>query len=224
MAKISKALKAARSKVEAREYTLTDAIKLAQETTTTKFDATVEVALKLNLDTTQADQQLRGAISLPNGTGKTVRVLAIVSDKKDEVKAAGADFVEGADVISRIQQGWTDFDVVITEPKMMAQLGRIGRILGPKGLMPNPKTGTVTMNVADAVQEFKKGKVEYRTDKFGNIHLPVGKVSFDSSKIEENVQAVVELVKRLKPASVKGTYIQNAVVSTTMGPSVKFSA
>lgn len=180
---------------------------------------------KLNLDTRHADQQLRGAIVLPNGTGKTKRVCVIAEGPKaEEAKNAGADVVGGQDILDEIAKGWLEFDVMIATPDQMPKLGRLGRILGPKGLMPNPKTGTVTMDVAKAVNESKGGKVNYRTDKDGNVHLPIGRVSFDSAKLVENYEAIHALLLRMRPSVVKGTYVKNCVVSSTMGPAVKVAA
>lgn len=206
-----------------KAYSKEEAIELVKKTSTTSFDASVELALRLNLDTKKADQQLRGAVVLPNGTGKTKRVLVLA--KGDAAKAAveaGADYVGDIDYIEKIQkENWFEFDTMIATPEMMPQLGKIGRVLGPKGLMPNPKTGTVTLDTKKAVEEVKKGRVEYRTDSFGNIHVLIGKVSFDSKKLEENLDAFVALIKKEKPATAKGTYILNIAVSSTMGPGIK---
>ena len=204
-------------------YTKEEAIKLVKETSNTKFDSTVEVAMNLNLDVKKADQQLRGAIVLPHGTGKTKKILVLA--KGDQAKAAneaGADFVGDLDLISKIEnENWFDYDVIIATPEMMPALGKIGKLLGPKGLMPNPKTGTVTMDVAKAVEETKKGKVNYRTDSYGNIHGIIGKVSFDEKQLAENLTTFVENIIKIKPATVKGTYIKNISVSSTMGPGIK---
>ena len=187
-----------------------------------KFDATVEVAFKLNVDTKQADQQLRGAVVLPNGTGKDQTVVVFAKgDKAKEAEEAGADFVGEADLVEKIQDGWLDFDVAIATPDMMAQVGRLGRVLGPKGLMPNPKTGTVTMDVAKAVNDSKAGKVTYRTDRDGNVHVPVGKVSFDTDKLVGNFKMIEDTIVKARPASVRGTYIQNLVVTSTFTPAVR---
>ena len=210
---------------KSKSYELEEAVKLAKETSTTKFDSSVELAIKLNIDTKKADQQLRGAVVLPHGTGKTKKVLVVTQGAKvEEAKAAGADVVGGKEILEDIQKGWLDFEVMIATPDMMAELGKLGRILGPKGLMPNPKTGTVTMDVAKAVQETKAGKVTYRTDKDGNVHMPIGRVSFDDEKLAENFKTVYDLLLRVKPSSAKGTYMQNIVVSSTMGPSVKVAS
>ncbi|CDR31364.1 50S ribosomal protein L1 [Acholeplasma oculi] len=203
------------------KYAGLEAVELAKKTSVSKFDATVEVAFRLNVDPRKADQNLRGAISLPHGTGKTVKVIVIAkSEKAKEALAAGADEAGDVELIEKISKGWFDFDVMVATPDMMAQLGKLGRVLGPKGLMPNPKTGTVTLDVAKAVQEIKAGKIEYRTDKVGNIHAPIGKVSFDANKLHENMLAIYGQLIRIKPATVKGTYIKNITLSTTMGPGV----
>ena len=204
-------------------YTKEEAIKLVKETNTAKFDASVEVALRLNLDTKKADQQLRGATVLPNGTGKVNKVLVIA--KGDQAKAAteaGADFVGDMDMIEKIEkENWFEFDTLIATPDMMPALGKLGKVLGPKGLMPNPKTGTVTMDVKKAVEDVKKGRVEYRTDSYGNVHALIGKVSFDDAKLIENLESFVSLMIKIKPSVVKGKYIKNISVASTMGPGVK---
>ena len=204
-------------------YTKEDAIKLVKETATTKFDSTVEVAIKLNLDTKKADQQLRGSFVLPNGTGKTKKVLVIAKgEAANAAKNAGADYVGDTDMIEKIQnENWFDFDVIVATPDMMAQLGRIGRVLGPKGLMPNPKTGTVTMNTAKAVEDIKKGMVSYKTDSFGNVHTIIGKVSFTEEQLLENLTYVYNTIVKVKPSTVKGNYIENISVASTMGPGIK---
>ena len=205
-----------------KKYSLVEAVELVKKTNVAKFDATVEVAFRLNIDPRKAEQNLRGAVSLPHGTGKTVRVLVIAkSAKAQEALAAGADYAGDAEYIEKIKEGWFEFDTIIATPDMMGELGKLGRILGPKGLMPNPKTGTVTMNVEQTVKEFKAGKVEYRTDKVGNIQVPVGKVSFDNEKLVENVKAIYNQMMRIKPQTVKGVYMMNITVSSTMGPGVK---
>ena len=226
MAKVSKRYAEAAKLVDrSKTYSIEEAVKLAKETSKTKFDASVEVSFRLNVDPRHADQQIRGAMVLANGTGKTQRVCVVAQGEKEkEAQAAGADFVGGADIIEKISKGWFDFDVLVATPDMMGQLGRLGRVLGPKGLMPNPKTGTVTMDVAKAVNESKGGKVNYRTDKDGNVHLPIGRVSFDSAKLVENYEAIHALLLRIRPAAVKGTYVKNCVVSSTMGPAVKVAA
>ena len=204
-------------------YTKEEAIKLVKETATTKFDSTVEVAIKLNLDTKKADQQLRGSLVLPNGTGKTKKVLVIAKgEAAQKAKDAGADYVGDVDMINKIQnENWFDFDVIVATPDMMASLGRIGRILGPKGLMPNPKTGTVTMNTEKAVEDIKKGMITYKTDSYGNVHSIIGKVSFDDAKLLENLVYVVNTIVKAKPQTVKGNYIENISISSTMGPGIK---
>ena len=217
----------AASKVErGRAYTKEEAIKLVKETSTTKFDASVELAMRLNLDTKKADQQLRGAIVLPNGTGKTKKVLVLAKGPMaTAAKEAGADYVGDADMIEKIEkENWFDFDVIVATPDMMPALGKIGKVLGPKGLMPNPKTGTVTMDTKKAVEDIKKGRVEYRTDKDGNVHTLVGKVSFTEEQLLENMNAFVSLILKTKPAVVKGTYVKNIAVSSTMGPGIKIDA
>ena len=205
-----------------KKYTVTEGLALACQTSTTKFDASVDAVFRLNIDPRKAEQNLRGAIVLPHGTGKTRTVLVIASGAKaEEAKAAGADFVGEAEYIEQIQKGWFGFDVMIATPDKMAMLGRLGRLLGPKGLMPNPKTGTVTMDVAKAVADVKNGKVEYRTDKVGNIALPIGKVSFGAEKLAENFKTVYDVLLKVKPSTVKGAYVKNISVSSTMGPGIK---
>ncbi|WP_203334919.1 50S ribosomal protein L1 [Planococcus beigongshangi] len=223
MAKTGKKLREAAKLIDRTNlYDAKEAIELAKKASTVNFDATVEVAFRLGIDTRKNDQQIRGAVVLPNGTGKTQSVLVFAKgDKVKEAEAAGADFVGDADYIQKIQQGWFDFDVIVATPDMMGEVGKIGRVLGPKGLMPNPKTGTVTFDVAKAVQEIKAGKVEYRADKTGIIHAPIGKVSFDDSKLAENLEAIYDVVVKAKPATAKGTYIKSLNVTTTMGPAVK---
>ena len=206
-------------------YDAKEAIELAKKTSTTNFDATVEVAFRLGIDTKKNDEQIRGAVVLPNGTGKTQRVLVFAKGEKlKEAEAAGADYVGDAEYINKIQQGWFEFDVIVATPDMMGEVGKIGRVLGPKGLMPNPRTGTVTFDVAKAVEEIKAGKVEYRADKAGIIHAPIGKVSFEDDKLEENFLAVFDAIEKAKPAAAKGTYMRSLHVTTTMGPAVKIDA
>ena len=204
-------------------YSVTDAVKLVKEAASAKFDETVEVHMNMNLDTRKADQQLRGAIVLPNGTGKSQKVLVLAKgDQAKAAKEAGADFVGDADMIEKIEkENWFEYDVIIATPEMMPMLGKIGKLLGPKGLMPNPKTGTVTMDVKKAVEDTKKGKVEYRTDSFGNVHGIIGKASFEDKKLAENLTTFVSTILKLKPASVKGNYVKNISISSTMGPGVK---
>lgn len=213
---------AAAAKVEAEKaYALNDAVSLVKEIDFAKFDASVEVVFKLNVDTRQADQQLRGAVVLPNGTGKDKTVVVFAQgDKAKEAESAGADVVGAADLVQRIQGGWLDFDVAIATPDMMAQVGRVGRALGPKGLMPNPKTGTVTMDVTKAVSDAKGGQVTYRTDRDGNVAVPVGRVSFDADKLAENIKSISQTVLKARPAAVKGTYVQHVSISSTFGPAV----
>ena len=207
-------------------YTSEEAVKLVKETNPAKFDASVELAMRLNLDTKKADQQLRGALVLPNGTGKTKKVLVLARGAQAEAaREAGADYVGDMDMIAKIEQeNWFDFDVIIATPDMMPVLGKLGKLLGPKGLMPNPKTGTVTMDTAKAVKEVKGGRVEYRTDSYGNVHVLVGKVSFTEEQLLENIKAFVSLIMKSKPAVVKGEYIKNISVSSTMGPGIKIDS
>lgn len=206
-----------------KAYSAIEAVKLVKETSNAKFDSTIEVAMNLNLDTKKNDQQLRGAVVLPNGTGKTKRILVLAKgDQAKAAKEAGADFVGDLDMIQKIEkESWFDYDVIIATPEMMPMLGKIGKLLGPKGLMPNPKTGTVTMDTAIAIEETKKGKVNYRTDSFGNVHGIVGKASFDDAKLVENLKAFVEAIMKVKPSTVKGAYVKNVSISSTMGPGVK---
>ena len=222
--KYGKKYRAALEKVDAEKlYTIEEASKLVKETSTVKFDATVDVSFKLNIDPKQADQQVRGTLVLPNGNGKTKKVLAI-TDKVEEAKSAGADFYGGQEMIEKIQrENWFEYDVIVATPNMMGLIGRIARILGPKGLMPNPKTGTVTTDLSKAIAEIKAGKVEYRTDKEANMHVSIGRVSFDEKKIAENLQALVDALIKARPAAVKGNYIKTAVVHTTMGPAINFT-
>lgn len=222
--KVGKKYKAALELVEKdRLYTLEEAVALVKKTSTVKFDATVDVSFRLNVDPTQADQQLRGTLILPHGNGKTKKVLAITS-KVEEAKNAGAEFAGGKELLEKIQkENWFDFDIIVATPDMMGELGKMGRILGPKGLMPNPKTGTVSMDIAKAINEIKAGKVEYRVDKQGNLALTVGRVSFDEAKLLENLQLVVDTMVKIRPAAVKGVYIKNAVIHTTMGPAIKIT-
>jgi len=224
MAKITKKAKVIASKVDAEQkYEIAQAIKLVKECATAKFDETIEIAFNLNLDPTKAEQQLRGAIVLPHGTGKTSRILVFAEgDAATAATEAGADFVGADDYIQKIQkENWFDFDVVVATPQMMPKIGRIGQILGPKGIMPNPRTGTVTPDVKKAVEEIKAGKVTYRIDKFGNIHSIIGRASFDETKLEENFLAFYNEILRLKPSTAKGVYMENVSVSSTMGAGVK---
>lgn len=206
----------------AKVYDYKEAIALAKKISTTKFDSSLEASFVLNVDPRQAEQNIRGAMVLPNGTGKTQRVLVITQGaKEEEAKAAGADFVGGVDMIQQIQGGWFDFDIIVATPDMMGQLGKLGKLLGPKGLMPNPKTGTVTMDVAKAIDEIKKGKVEYRVDKDGNINVLFGKVSFTEVALVENFKALYDRILKARPVTVKGAYLKGVTVSTTMGPGIK---
>ena len=224
MAKFGKKYMEAAQKIDrSKLYPVDEAVKLAKETNTAKFDASVEVSFKLNVDPRHADQQIRGAVVLPNGTGKTVKVLVFAKGAKaDEAQAAGADFVGGEELIPRIQNdGWLDFDVVVATPDMMGVVGRLGRVLGPKGLMPNPKAGTVTMDVTKAIDDIKAGKIEYRLDKANIIHVPVGKASFTEEQLVENFNALMGAINKAKPAAVKGAYLKSVTLTSTMGPGVK---
>ncbi len=224
MKKRSKKYTEAMSKLERNKvYSKEEAVKLVKETSTSSFDGTVEVAMRLNIDTKKADQQLRGAIVLPKGTGKTTKVLVIArGEKAAQAKEAGADYVGDVDMLEKIEkENWFDFDTMIATPDMMPLLGKLGRVLGPKGLMPNPKTGTVTLDVAKAVQEVKAGRVEYRADSFGIIHGVIGKVSFSEEDLLENLNAFVAAILRVKPATVKGDYVKSIAIASTMGPGIK---
>ncbi|MFS0675090.1 50S ribosomal protein L1 [Ornithinibacillus sp. 179-J 7C1 HS] len=205
-----------------KSYDINEAVALLKETAKAKFDETVEVAFRLGVDPKKADQQIRGAMVLPNGTGKTQRVLVFAKgDKVKEAEAAGADYVGDQDLINKINQGWFEFDVIVATPDMMAEVGKLGRVLGPKGLMPNPKTGTVTFEVEKAIKEIKAGKVEYRVDKQSNIHVPIGKISFDNQKLVENFEALVETIVKVKPQAAKGVYMKNVAITSTMGPGIR---
>jgi large subunit ribosomal protein L1 len=224
MKKFGKKYVEASSKLEKnKEYNVTEAIKLVKETSITKFDSTIDIAIKLNVDPKKADQQLRGSFVLPNGTGKTKTILVIAKGAQAEAaKAAGADYVGDKDMIEKIQkENWFAYDVIIATPDMMPELGKIGKILGPKGLMPNPKTNTVTTNVAAAIEDVKKGMVSYKTDSYGNIHSVIGKVSFDDVKLQENLEYIIRTISKLKPASVKGKFIDSITIASTMGPGIK---
>lgn len=226
MKKRSKKYVEALAKVEkGKAYTVDEAVKLVKETSTTKFDGSVEVAIRLNVDTKKADQQLRGAIVLPKGTGKTTRVIVIAKgEAATKAKEAGADYVGDVDLLQKIEkENWFDFDTMIATPDMMPLLGKLGRVLGPKGLMPNPKTGTVTMDPAKAVADAKAGRVEYITDSFGNVHAVIGKVSFSEEDLKENLNAFVSTIMKIRPASVKGDYVKNIAITSTMGPGIKIS-
>jgi large subunit ribosomal protein L1 len=222
MATRGKKFRAALGKVDrTRQYPIPEAVSLLKDSAFAKFDETVDVAVNLGVDPRHADQVVRGTVVLPHGTGKSVRVLVITQgDRVREAEAAGADFV-GVEYIQKIKDGWLDTDVIVATPDVMGQLGALGRVLGPRGLMPNPKAGTVTMDVGRAVREIKAGKIEFRVDKSGNVHAPVGKVSFSKDQLAANVQAFMDTIVRVKPAAAKGTYIRSATVSSTMGPGVR---
>ena len=226
MAKVSKRYAEAAKLVDSEKtYSIEEAVALAKKSSTVKFDASVEVSFRLNVDPRHADQQIRGAVVLPHGTGKTVKVLVFAKgDKVDEALAAGADFVGGDELIPKIQnEGWFDFDVVVATPDMMGVVGRLGRVLGPKGLMPNPKAGTVTMDVTKAIQEIKAGKIEYRLDKTNIIHVPVGKASFTEEQLTDNFQTLIDAINKVRPAAVKGQYLKSVTLTSTMGPGVKIN-
>ena len=217
-----KYLEAAKLIDTAKSYPIEEAIELVKKVSYTKFDETMELVFRLNVDPRHAEQQLRGAIVLPNGTGKSKKVLVITQGPKvAEAQNAGADIVGGKEILEDIKKGWFDFDVIVATPDMMGELGKLGKILGPKGLMPNPKTGTVTMNIAQAIDEIKKGKVTYRTDKEGNVAVIIGKKSFSTEKLVENYKTIYDVILKARPAAVKGTYMKNVVVSSSMSPSVK---
>ncbi|MCI7728516.1 MAG: 50S ribosomal protein L1 [Bacteroidales bacterium] len=223
MGKLTKNQKLALEKIEAgKAYTLKEAAKLVKEITTTKFDASVDIDVRLGVDPRKANQMVRGVVSLPNGTGKQVRVLALCTpDKEADAKAAGADYVGLDEYIEKIKGGWTDVDVIITMPAIMGKIGALGRILGPRGLMPNPKSGTVTMDVAAAVREVKQGKIDFKVDKFGIVHTSIGKVSFSEQQIVENAREFMSTIMKLKPATAKGTYVKSVYLSSTMSKGVK---
>lgn len=223
MAKLSKKRKAANAKIEAdKQYSLTEAMGLVKEVNTAKFDASVDVHVRLGIDPRKADQALRGTVSLPHGTGKVKRVLAFVTpDKEQEAKDAGADFVGLDELINKVSDGWTDFDVVVAMPQTMAKVGRLGRVLGPRGLMPNPKTGTVTMNVGTAIADVKGGKIAFRVDKFGIVHSSIGRVSFSPDQLVDNANELLGTLVRMKPASAKGQYMKSVTIASTMSPGVK---
>ncbi len=224
MKKFGKKYVEASKKIEKnKEYSILEAVKLVKETSITKFDGTVDVAIKLNVDPKKADQQLRGSFVLPNGTGKSKKILVIAKGAQAEAaKKAGADFVGEKDMIEKIQkENWFEYDVIIATPEMMPELGKIGKILGPKGLMPNPKTNTVTTNVTAAIEDVKKGMISFKTDTFGNVHSIIGKVSFDEAKLAENLEYIVNTITKLKPSSVKGRFIKSVTVASTMGPGIK---
>ncbi len=223
MSKVTKKRKEALAKYDVtKSYALAEASAVVKEISNAKFDASVDIAVRLGVDPRKANQMVRGTVSLPHGTGKDVKVLVLCNpDKAEEAKAAGADFVGADEYIEKIKAGWTDVDVIITTPQLMAKVGALGKVLGPRGLMPNPKTGTVTMEVGKAVTEVKAGKIDFKVDKFGNIHASVGKVSFDAVKLNENANEVIQALVKLKPASAKGAYIKSIFLSSTMSPSVQ---
>ena len=222
--KRGKKYQAALALIEAKKvYALEEACELVKKTTTVKFDSTIDVSFRLNVDPRQADQQIRGTLVLPHGNGKTKRVLAI-TNKVDEAKNAGADFVGGKEMLDKIKnENWFDYDIIVATPDMMGELGKMGRVLGPKGLMPNPKTGTVAVDIAKAITEIKGGKVEYRVDKEGNLHLTVGRCSFDTEKLVENLTVVCDTLMKVRPSAIKGVYVKNVVLHTTMGPAINFT-
>lgn len=223
MTKLTKKKKEALKKIEKDKiYSLSEAASLVKEVNYTKFDSSVDLDVRLGVDPRKADQMVRGIVTLPHGTGKTIKVFALVTpDKEDEAKAAGADFYGLDDYIAKIKEGWTDVDVIITMPSVMPKIGALGKILGPRGLMPNPKTGTVTMDVAKAVKEVKAGKIDFKVDKYGIIHSSVAKVSFDSDKISENAKELLNTIIKLKPSSAKGTYVKSIFMSSTMSPGIQ---
>jgi large subunit ribosomal protein L1 len=223
MSKLTKNRKLALEKLDKdKQYTLTEAAKIVKEITTTKFDASLDLNVRLGVDPRKANQMVRGVVTLPHGTGKNKIVLALCTpDKEDEAKAAGADYVGLDEYIEKIEKGWTDIDVIITMPPVMAKLGKLGRVLGPRGLMPNPKSGTVTMEIGKAVEEVKKGKIDFKVDKYGIIHTSIGKVSFEEPKIVENVREFIQTIIKLKPAAAKGTYIRSLYLSSTMSPGIR---
>ena len=223
MKRSKKYLEVAKKVDQSKVYSIEEAVKLVKETNVVKFDATIGVSFRLNVDPRQADQQVRGTLILPHGNGKTKTVLAI-TDKVEEAKAAGADFVGGKEMLEKIQkENWFAYDTIVATPNMMGEIGKLGRLLGPKGLMPNPKTGTVSPDIAKAIKEIKAGKVEYRVDKEGNMHICIARLSFEDQKIIDNLNAVIEAVTKAKPAAVKGAYYKTSVLHTTMGPSVSFT-
>ena len=225
MKKYSKKYKAASAKIEAGKiYSLEEAVKLAKETSVTKFDSSVDVAFSLNVNPTLADQLIRGTISLPHGNGKEKKVLVVTGTKLDEAKESGAEYFGGKEILEKIsRENWFDFDVIVATPDMMGELGKMGRVLGPKGLMPNPKTGTVTMDIKTAVSEIKKGKIAYRVDRHGNLCMGIGRVSFSEADLLDNLTAVVDQIAKSRPSTVKGTFIEKVVLATTMGPGVPFT-
>lgn len=223
MGRITKNMKLAQAKLEqGKLYSIVEASQLVKEVTFTKFDASVDIDVRLGVDPRKANQMVRGVVSLPHGTGKEVRVLALVtSDKEAEAREAGADYVGLDDMIDKIKGGWTDFDVVITQPPVMGKIGPLGRVLGPRGLMPNPKSGTVTMEVGKAIKEVKQGKIDFKVDKFGIVHTSIGKVSFEPQQLEENAREFMSTIMKLKPTAAKGTYVKSVYISSTMSPGIQ---
>jgi large subunit ribosomal protein L1 len=226
MAKLTKNQKVAIEKIEpGKQYTLTEAAKLVKDVSFTKFDASVDLDVRLGIDPRKSNQMVRGVVTLPHGTGKKIRVLVLCTpDKEEEAKQAGADYVGLDDYVDKITQGWTDIDVIITMPPVMAKIGKLGRILGPRGLMPNPKSGTVTMEIGKAVQEVKAGKIDFKVDRFGIVHSSIGKASFTAEKIAENARELLQTLLKMKPAAAKGTYIRSISISSTMSPGVRVDA
>lgn len=225
MSKLTKNKKLALEKIEnGKVYTIEEAAKLVKEITFTKFDASVDMDVRLGVDPRKANQMVRGVVTLPHGTGKEVRVLVLCTpDKAEEAKAAGADYVGLDEYIEKLKSGWTDIDIIITMPSIMGKIGALGRILGPRGLMPNPKSGTVTMDIAKAVTEVKQGKIDFKVDKFGIVHTSIGKVNFDADKIKDNAREFMNVIQKLKPSSAKGTYVKSVFLSSTMSPGIKLT-
>ncbi len=223
MSKLTKNKKLALAKIEnGKAYTIDEAAQLVKEITFTKFDASVDIDVRLGVDPRKANQMVRGVVTLPHGTGKEIRVLVLCTpDKAEEAKAAGADYVGLEEYIEKLKSGWTDIDIIITMPAIMGKIGALGRILGPRGLMPNPKSGTVTMEIGKAVQEVKQGKIDFKVDKFGIVHTSIGKVNFDAVKIKDNAREFMATIQKLKPASAKGTYVKSVYLSSTMSPGIK---
>lgn len=223
--KRSKRYKEIKEHVDNKEYSISEAIPFLKDNSRVKFDETVEVAVRLGIDPRKSDQMVRGTVFLPHGTGKKIKILVfVIGDQEKKAQEAGADYVGGDDLIEKIQKGWADFDLAISVPEMMAKVGKIGKILGPKGLMPNPKVGTVTKDVTKAINDARKGRIEFRVDKTANLHIPIGKLSFSSEKIEENLLEVLKEVIKLKPATSKGTYIKSIYITSSMGPSLKIDS
>jgi large subunit ribosomal protein L1 len=223
--KRGKRYKEIKAKVEQKEYLFPEAISILKNTTKVKFDETAEITIQLGIDPRKSDQMVRGTVFLPHGTGKKIRILVFaIGDQEKEAQEAGADFVGGDELVEKIEKGWTDFDLAIAVPEMMAKVGKIGKVLGPKGLMPNPKVGTVTKNVTKAISDARKGRVEFKSDKTANLHIPIGKLSFTAESLEENFLEVIREIMKLRPSSSKGTYVKNIFVSSTMGPSIRLNA